>query len=401
LKKINDTLGHYVGDDVLQRTGSILNKYVEAHQHDSMCNMNLYKIGGDEFLFMVEYEDVDNSSYISEVCKEIINLFSTPIKMDGISLDIHIDVNIGISILPIHGMSASQLLKTADIALIESKHLGKNVYTYYNKAINTEFENFVLYENAIKYFIKTNDFDVYFQPVWNMKRKAYTAAEVLFRCNEKLFPDLNVEFLINVAESTGLIVPLGSAILERACIESKKHDITNDGMIISVNASVQQIEKPGFSNTVIDILDKTETDPTNVAIEITETVLISNEGQIIEKLEHLREKGIKIYIDDFGKGYSSMAYLKNLPVDKLKIDMVFLEGIETEVTAVEILKSIVDLGHALEMIVCTEGIETEQQKNILENIGGDEIQGYFTGKPMKIEDMKDHINKPANSEDEK
>lgn len=389
LKKINDTLGHFTGDDIIQQTANTLKPF--AHKYQCSCDgieeVSLYKISGNEFLFIVEYAGTNKC--IDEFLTDVIKKFKEPNKMEGMMLDVHININMGVSVMPSHGVSASQLLKTADIALVKSKQMGKNMYCYYNDTLDLEFENFTMYENAIKYFIDTQDFHLSFQPVWCNTRNKFVGAEVLFRCNELKYPNMRVDFLINVAESTGLIVPLGSAILEKACEEGKKHELSSNNVIISVNASIQQVEEKSFSDNVLGILKKTDYDPKNLAIEITETTLMHNEDQVVDKVEKLREEGIRIYIDDFGKGYSSLAYLNKLPADKLKIDMSFLEGINGDKSSIEILRGIIQLGHAIEMIVCSEGVETEQQFRLLQELECDEVQGYYTGKPVPGERLKD------------
>ncbi len=391
LKKINDTLGHYVGDDVIQRTGMILKGCMndeEFLKNTCITKMHLYNISGNEFAFFVEY-DKDGTQCIEDLALYIINVFKVPAIIEGQSLDMHININIGISIFPVHGMVTSQLLKTADIALINSKQQGKNCFGFYNHALKTEFHNFITYENAIKYFIQTNDFNISYQPVWNIKQEKYVGAEVLFRCNEDIYPNMHVDFLINVAESTGLIVPLGAAILERACEETNKFDLTCNELVISVNASIQQLEDDKFTDKVCDILERKGIDPNRFAIEITETTLMNREAQAIEKVKELRENGILIYIDDFGKGFSSLSYLQKIPADKLKIDMSFLDETVNDHSRIEILRGIIALGHAIEMVVCSEGVETQQQLNLLEELGCDEIQGFYRGDPMSAEKLKE------------
>ncbi len=393
LKRINDTLGHYSGDDVIQKTGQIMKMCTEkfdCKKQDCVCDLktNIYKISGNEFILLVEYSR-NTHECIDALASSIIHEFKHPIRMDGTLLDIHINVNIGISLLSAHGVSSSQLLKTGDLALIKAKSQGTNTYCYYSKSMNTEFENFLFYENAIKYFIKSRDFDLSFQPVWSNVERKYVGAEVLFRCNDEKYPDMRVDFLINVAESTGLIIPLGNAILEKACEEAKRLDMSCDGTVLSVNASVQQIEEDEFSDKVVDILERTEFRPENLAIEITESTLMNKDIQVLEKINLLREQGVKIYIDDFGKGFSSLSYLRDIPADKLKIDMGFLKDIDTSKPAVEILRSIIHLGQAIELLVCTEGVETDKQMKVLKELGCDEIQGYFTGKPTDGETLRE------------
>ena len=389
LKKINDSLGHFIGDDVIQRTGIILNKHIDDYVCACIHDITLFKISGNEFLFIMVYDNINAGKCIDDFSSNVLNSFKTPSRLEGTPLDMHININIGISVLPIHGMSSSQLLKTADIALIKAKQMGMNIYCFYNDAMSTEFNNFVIYENAIRHFIKTKDFNISFQPVWNIKKEKYVGAEVLFRCNEKTHQGMDVEFLINVAESTGLIVPLGAAIFERACLESTTHNLICDGIVISVNASIQQIEDDEFSSKVKDTLKKYRIDPKSMAIEITETTLMNREARAIEKIRELREYGVRIYIDDFGKGFSSLAYLKQLPADKIKIDMSFLEGIETEDASIKILSGVIDLGHAIGLTVCTEGVETATQLNILKEIDCDEIQGYYKGIPTSGPELRD------------
>ena len=391
LKKTNDTLGHYVGDDILKRTSSILASIVKDYRCNvegcKYCDQFLYKIGGDEFLLLLEYDD-DDTLCVDKVAQEILDKFKEPFSMEGTPLDMYIDVNMGISILPIHGMSISQLLKTADIALIKSKKIGKNIYTYYNKAINTEFETFTYCEHAIKHFIQSNEFDLNFQPVWSIRENRHVGAEVLFRGNRKIYPNLDVEFLINVAESTGLIIKLGRSILHKMCDETSGHGIKAiEDFIISVNISVQQLENKDFYDDFVLCAEKEEIHPNNIAIEITESVLMTQEATVINNLTKLREIGFRIYIDDFGKGFSSMIYLKDIPADKLKIDMAFLKDIETSEASRDIMSGIITLGHSLGMIVCCEGVENQKQMDILTDLDCDEIQGYFTGKPDTAEQL--------------
>ena len=152
---------------------------------------------------------------------------------------------------------------------------------------------------------------------------------------------------------------------------------------------MQQIEEDEFSDKVVDILERTEFRPENLAIEITESTLMNKDIQVLEKINLLREQGVKIYIDDFGKGFSSLSYLRDIPADKLKIDMGFLKDIDTSKPAVEILRSIIHLGQAIELLVCTEGVETDKQMKVLKELGCDEIQGYFTGKPTDGETLRE------------
>ena len=389
LKKTNDTLGHFVGDDILKRTGSLLTSTVSEYacanencEKYNYCQQHLYKIGGDEFLILLEYTKVDGDDCVEKVVEGILDKFKDSFTMEGTSLDMHIDINMGISILPIHGMSVSQLLKTADIALMKSKKIGKNIYTLYNNAISTEFEAFAFCEQAIKQFISSNDFDINFQPVWNINENRHIGAEVLFRGNTKVYPDVETEFLINVAESTGLILKLGKSILHKMCDDATKYGIFEfEDFTISVNVSVQQLEQKEFYDEFVLCADEEGIHPSKIAIEITETVFITQESTVIENLVKLRKKGFKVYIDDFGKGYSSMTYLSEISVDKLKIDMAFVHGIEDCQRTKDIMSGIISLGHSLGLTVCCEGVENQEQLDILTELGCDEIQGFFTGKP--------------------
>jgi len=387
LKKINDTMGHFTGDEVIKQIGIRLCNYVQSYQN----KVYLYNISGNEFLFIIEYAETDNSKYIETLATEIIFLFRTPLFVRHNASNAHdnikINVNLGISLFPIHGKGSSQLLKAADIALIESKGHGPDSYVFYNSDLNSEFNTAILYEDAIKYFIKTNDFDIHYQPVWDVKRQKHIGLEALFHCNENLYPNMNVDFLINVAESTGLINDLGSAILTRVCKEINKYGLLdNNDLIISINASMRQLQDNKFPAKINNIIRTHKIPPKNLAIEITETVLMNRDAQVIEKVEMMRKTGIKIYIDDFGKGYSSLSYLKNIPADKLKIDILFVKGLEQDT---EIMHSIIKLGHAMKLIVCVEGIETESEMDIVTNLGSDEVQGFYNSVPIPAYKLKE------------
>jgi diguanylate cyclase (GGDEF)-like protein/PAS domain S-box-containing protein len=387
LKKVNDILGHFVGDDVIQKTAMILNRFIDTWNDDKCERMKLFNISGNEFLIIINFNDTDTWC-VKSVAAELLKIFNIPAKIEGQSLEIQIDINIGISILPIHGINISQLLKTADLALIESKKQGKNCYHLYNDSLRKEFNNFVMYENAIKTLLKDGKFDIVYQPIWSIKKDKFVGAEALFRLKGEQYKDMDIEFLINVAESTGLIIPLGEAILRRVCEETEKYKLLQGDNFVSVNLSLQQIEHYNFYNKFCNVIESTGVKTANIAIEITETTIMNRPLQTVEKILHMRDHGMQIFIDDFGKGYSSLSHLHKLPADKLKIDMSFLEDLEEDNSSFELLRGIIELGHSLELTVCVEGVETEAQFTKLKQLNCDEIQGFYKSKPVLVEELK-------------
>jgi diguanylate cyclase (GGDEF)-like protein/PAS domain S-box-containing protein len=386
-KRINDSLGHAFGDKVLQHIGDQLTECIKHTCEDTPADCGrsfCARLGGDEFVLIIER--IMNQFEAETLAQKILEHFSEPVVIDGRSVTV--SIGIGISIYPNDGEGVSHLLKAADLALYAAKEQGKNQYHFHTESITTRFDEFYRYEHIIEYFIETEDFELHFQPIYDIKLGRPIGTEALFRANEKKFGKLDLGFLIEVAEETGLIVNLGAAIFKVACEKCATCTLMGDDRIVSINVSVRQLEDPNFIEMCCTTMRKAGVQPSNIALEVTESLMMKEGHVAVQKLTTLQDMGVQIFIDDFGKGYSSMTYLRHLPSDKLKIDMDFIRDIEDDPTAVEIIRGINLLAHSLDMITCAEGVETKEQLQILTKLGVDQVQGYYIGRPMDFDTLK-------------
>ena len=387
-KRINDTLGHVGGDDFLIDIGKRLQQTVDFYcKHHSKpmnpCQCFVARLGGDEFVMVLD--NAQDSKEIIQSLDYLYKLLEPPFTVEG--RDVFPSMSSGVSLYPYDGTSISALLKSADLALYAAKDAGKKRYYFHESSMNTRVEECIQLEQYLLYFIDTGDFDIDFQPQVDINTGKVVGGEALFRGNKKTQPNLNLGNLISVAEETGLIVPLGKKILERACMECKLcMDSGREDINISVNASMRQLEEHDFVPMVLDILDKTELPPERLTIEITETIFMQNFSDNVKKLEQLAEKGIQVVLDDFGTGYSSMGYIRRLPISGLKLDIQFISNLDHEKDA-EISKAIILMAKTLGLTAVAEGVETKEQVDILRSFGCDKIQGYYYSKPLTPQDF--------------
>lgn len=383
-KRINDTQGYHIGDEILKKVAAFLKGAVIDHCNNEIeCCCFTARLGGDEFALLLErIVDVDD---LHKIAKQLFQGFEKPLYVGG--TNVKVNISVGISMMPQHGMTTSTLLKAADLALLAAQRAGKNQFFIHDKSMTTKVEEFVRYENAIKDFIETDNFEVHFQPIVDTKSDLPVGAETLFRGNKDKYGHLDLAFLIDVAEDTNLIVDLGKLIFHRACEECLRCEMLGPDRVVSVNASIRQLEDPGFVDMCIHTMEVVGIEPKNMGIEVTETMLMKQQSNIVAKLEVLRDYGVQVFIDDFGKGYSSMNHLRYLPADKLKADIDFIRDIEGDAKTIAIMKSIVELAHALDLLVCAEGVETEEQLKTLKKLGVDQVQGYYVGMPMTVDEF--------------
>lgn len=369
-KNINDTMGHAIGDQfivkVSERLTSLLNE-----------GCSLYRLGGDEFIITIENiktsEDAENlAANIHEGFKE---------EFEVLSSLLHISLSIGIGLYPEHGKTIEELLKYADIAMYSAKETGKNRYAVYNQFMNEVFTERVNIEKCLHSSLIKNEFEIYYQPQLNLETNEIAGFEALLRWNSPELGSVSPLKFIKVAEDIKLIIPLGAWVLRNSCAFLKKfHENGFKDLTVSINISILQLLQTDFNDLVIDSLKFFDLKPQHLELEITETILIESYEAVREKLESLSEYGIKIALDDFGKGYSSLSYLKQLPISTLKIDKSFIDNISTEE---EILtKYIVTIGRSMGLCVIAEGVEKQEQLDYLNKHGCHKIQGYLHSKPL-------------------
>ncbi|HYK72781.1 MAG TPA: EAL domain-containing protein, partial [Pseudoneobacillus sp.] len=375
-KLINDTLGHGIGDTLLKEVSVRLTECLDPTKE-------LYRLAGDEFTIILPNGNFTAAELTAQ--KVIKELSKRLLIQDH---EFVVTPSIGISVYPKDGNTAETLFQKADTAMYIAKDQGKNTYRFYKpEHIASTSKRFML-EHHLRRAIENKEFLLYLQPKMNLKTGELTGVEALLRWNH---PDLGMippaEF-IPLAEETGLIVPIGEWVLEEACRLNKSwQDAGIPPFVISVNLSALQF-RHDLTNTVNRILTETGLDGHWLELEITESILMQKEESIIVILNSLREKGIKISIDDFGTGYSTLMYLKNFPLDTLKIAQPFIRDIAQDSTDAAIATTLINLGHSLKLNVIAEGVEDVDQLRFLAKYQCDEIQGYFLSRPLPEQEFK-------------
>ncbi|MHC1749215.1 MAG: putative bifunctional diguanylate cyclase/phosphodiesterase [Cellulosilyticaceae bacterium] len=382
-KIINDSLGHLVGDRVIISIGCKLSKFVSN-------KVKLFRLGGDELIFYLsEYESKDQ---LKEFVKAVMKTLEEPIDLgDNV---IHTSASIGIATYPSDGKNIEELLKKADIAMYKAKEEGRNKYKFFNKSFSDSVKKLVSVEASLRKGIVNQEFILYYQPKVNVSTMKVTGFEALIRWESSDLGFMPPIDFIGVAEYTGLIIPIGNWVIQAACqfIKELNHT-TGVERIVSVNVSAVQLMQENFNKIVLDIVDKSEINPKWLELEITETVLIKSASVIVHGLKELREHGIKIALDDFGKEYSSLNYLKNLPIDILKIDKIFIDDISKQNNKDSIVDIVVALGQKMQLDIIAEGVESKEQVNYLVKNNCHNVQGYIFSKPVPEAKVVGTINR--------
>lgn len=378
-KLINDTMGHEVGDQLLLLMSQRLSKCVREVD-------TLVRLGGDEFVILLA--NITNMTDISKSMRRILDAVAEPFLINN--LDYLVTCSIGVSIYPDDGVDSVKLLKNADSAMYQAKKSGRNNFHIYTPALNSVLSGRVKTEYKLRLAIENNEFLLHYQPKVDFISGMITSVEALIRWqppNEPLIPPAK---FIQIAEETGLIEKIGEWVLLTACKKVKQFkEELGFAIPIAINVSPRQFRKQNFTSIVKQILDETQIDPSCLVLEITENTLIDDAAKFIETLHILNNLGVKLAIDDFGIGYSSLAYLKDFPVHQLKIDKAFVSNIENDSANKAILKTIITLGQSLGKRVVAEGVETSYQYEYLKSIGCDELQGYYFSKPLSEIEFED------------
>jgi EAL domain-containing protein (putative c-di-GMP-specific phosphodiesterase class I) len=338
--------------------------------------------GGDEFAIILS--DVAQIQDVARISQKIINLFTKPFKVEN--QEIFATVSMGISICPSDGKDVETLLRKTDIAMYQSKEKGRNNYRFYLSEMNTKISEWLSLETALHYAIDRGELFLYYQPKVNLNSRQVIGTEALIRW---IHPNLGfvppVQF-IPIAEETGLIESIGKWVLFEACTTGKAwQDAGYKDIQVSVNLSARQFHQKDLVETVENVLKKTSFDPHSLELELTESML-QNMDLVLSPLQKLFDMGIQISIDDFGTGFSSLSYLKKLPINKVKIDQSFIRDIATDQSDAAIVRAIVTMAHHLNLKVTAEGVETGEQLEFLHALNCDEIQGYVFSPPLPLEE---------------
>jgi diguanylate cyclase (GGDEF)-like protein/PAS domain S-box-containing protein len=384
-KNINDSLGHEAGDRVLREVAWRFNKLKRASD-------TVARLGGDEFLIVIEdiEDNQDGNNNASQVAEKILKeLRETPVTLDQ---EFFIGASIGISLFPRDSNDPATLIKHADFAMYRAKERGRNTYEFFTQELTSfSIERFQM-ETDLRHAIERNELLVYLQPQFSLSTGDLVGAEALVRWQHPKHGLVLPGKFIPLAEESGLIVPIGEWVQRTACqywadwLQSSRNSGAHPG-ILSINVSGVEFARGQIKETVRKALEATQLSPALLELEITESAIMSKAENSIQVLDDLRAMGVSLAIDDFGTGYSSLAYLKRLPLDKLKVDQSFVRGLPNDADDCAIARAVIALGHSLQLKVIAEGVETEAQREFLTREGCDEMQGYLRGRPMPAEEF--------------
>lgn len=377
--KINDGMGIIYGDEVVQDFGIYLRELLND------------KIIGSRFdgdIYALAIYDPAGQTRVDAICDAIKERTSKPFKLTNGS-EVSFTVSIGVSEYPEGGTGALELINGAEIVMLKAKEAGKDTIKFFDTTVLNEFKNSIDIENRLKIAVSNMDFFLNFQPQFNSVTQTLRGVEALIRWKNPDGKIVSPGIFIPLAEKTGSIIAIGDWVLDTAVkifMEwKKKYDYD---MILSVNISSIQYKRPDFVTKVMSTVNKYGLDPSKLELEITESVLIDDMKTVFEKMEELRDFGIRISIDDFGTGYSSLQYLKALPADTLKLDKTFIDSAENDSSTKIIIETMIGMSKKLGFETVAEGVETKEQLEILENMGCDIIQGYYLGKPVSDEEIE-------------
>lgn len=383
-KKINDTLGHDVGDELLI---SVANRL-----QDTISDLHtLARYGGDEFILLIENQQ--DLTYVERLAERILSRLGMEFFVQGRSF--YISGSIGIAVAPTDGEQPEELLKKADTAMYRVKDEGRNGFSFYSPDMNTDIANRLELEHQLRGALKRGELSLNYQPIFCLKDHKMTGAEVLVRWNNESLGMVGPDQFIPVAEQTGLILTIGKWIAREACLQAMIwREIWDDQFSLALNVSPRQFRDGHIVPMLSQVLEETGFPAESLVIEITEGLLFRNDEATAQSLRQLRAMGIQLSMDDFGTGYSSLSYLKQFPFDILKIDRSFVRDIETEPGDQQLIVATLAMAKGLGLEVVAEGIENQNQLDFLIESGCDAAQGYLLGKPMSAAEFQQQLEKP-------
>ena len=373
-KLVNDAYGHQFGDRLLVRMAERVRDLLRPQD-------TLARLGGDEFVVVLGVESTDDAVVVAE---RITAAVAEPFVIDAAELQL--SASLGIALYPDDATSERELMAHADAAMYHTKQSGRNGYTFFTPAMQASASRRLRLLQDLRRALARDELILYYQPKFPGSGQPVIGAEALLRWQHPELGLLGPDTFIPIAERSGLILPIGDWVLDRACAQLRAwHDAGHTSWSMAVNLSPLQFTSPSLVDTVRDALQRHALDPGHLTLEVTETTAMKNVEASLQLLNTLTAMGVKIAIDDFGTGYSSLLYLKRMPASELKIDRAFVRDLENNAEDAAIVSSIVALGRSLQLQVVAEGVETEAQRDFLDQLGCDLLQGYHLGKPMDPE----------------
>jgi len=384
-KTINDSLGHQLGDRLLQSVASRV--LVCVREGDTVS-----RVGGDEFVIVVP--GITTSTDASAVAAKILEVLASAFHLHG--NDLHVSTSIGIALYPSDGADAETLMRNADTAMYHAKDMGRGNYQFFTQHMNVAAQQRLALDNALRRAVENNEFELQYQPLYDLRDRSMTGFEALLRWHPPGGADVVPPGqFVAAAEESGLIVPIGEWVLATAFREAARWQEGGKSYSLSVNVSAKQLARPAFVTRLRELLQETHIDPALIELEITESVIIAGGGEAQEALHRIAELGVGIAIDDFGTGYSGLAYLKRFPIDTVKIDQSFVRDLTVDPEDAAIVTAIVAMARSLDVEVVAEGVETEEQLEQLKRLGCRRAQGFLLARPMSAASVARRLAAPS------
>lgn len=376
-KNVNDTLGHAIGDRLLQAAASRLSECVR--EIDTVARM-----GGDEFVVILT--GVVDAHETEVALQRIVAAIAAPYFLEG--NEALVSCSAGACFYPKDGQSADELLRNADTAMYQAKELGRNNFQFYQVAMNERLMQRVSMETQLRRALERDELFLHYQPQIDLRRGVITGVEALVRWQHPEHGVVSPAQFIPMAEETGLIIPIGAWVLGAACAQAQAwSDGGLPALRMAVNLSALQLKQRKLDTLIDEVLAGSRLSPARLELEITESVIVHDPDAVIRLLQQIRERGVRIALDDFGTGYSSLNYLKRLPIDVLKIDQSFVRGIDTDRNDAALTRTVIGLAQCLDLATVAEGVEVASQAAMLEAWGCNEAQGFLFHRPMSADDI--------------
>ncbi|MEE8580899.1 MAG: EAL domain-containing protein, partial [Myxococcota bacterium] len=378
-KRVNDTLGHSAGDQLLQNVAELLRKHIRGSDLIGRPDtpppaLSVSRLGGDEFTILLS--GIESAETAGDVARRVLRALPEPVSIGG--YQVSTTGSIGIAIYPVDGEDVEALVKHADTAMYHAKNSGRNNFQFFSRSMNSDALRKLSLEARLRQAIENDEMRVEFQPKVNLRTRKVTGAEALLRWEDAELGTVSPKEIIPLAEDTGLIDAIGVQVLEAACSQVRAWQKAGYRAVpVAVNVSSRQLIHRNLHQTVSDALQKCQLDPTLLEIEITESAIMQDDEEAAIILRDLRAIGVRIALDDFGTGYSSLSYLTRFPLDTLKMDRCLVRELGSDPAALGIARAVIDMAHSLKLRVVAEGVDAEEQAELLEEQGCDEMQGFL------------------------